>query len=180
MKTGRKRGVCLFLAACVLWGMVGVLPVAAAGEATSLEGEGVSVAISGKQPYIYMGNPIEPNITVKVLDKQLKKDVDYTVSYQNNVNAGIATVTITGKNGYVGVIEKTFEIIPRPLKVDKFDFDSGVTCLKEYDGTKDGTLEVKVSLPALPPSLPARKITSRIKATYDDPYMGNEKIVTIH
>ncbi len=180
MKTGRKRGVCLFLVACVLWGMVGVLPVAAAGEATSLEGEGVSVAISGKQPYIYMGNPIEPNITVKVLDKQLKKDVDYTVSYQNNVNAGIATVTITGKNGYVGVIEKTFEIIPRPLKVDKFDFDSGVTCLKEYDGTKDGTLEVKVSLPALPPSLPARKITSRIKATYDDPYMGNEKIVTIH
>lgn len=93
MKTGRKRGVCLFLAACVLWGMVGVLPVAAAGEATSLEGATISFE---KPSFKYTRSPIEPKITVALKGKNLYEGVHYTVSYQDNINAGTATVIITG------------------------------------------------------------------------------------
>ena len=42
--------------------------------------------------------------------RQLKEGVDYTLSYQNNVNMGIATVTATGKGSYVGSLSATFRI----------------------------------------------------------------------
>ena len=35
---------------------------------------------------------------------------DYTVSYLNNVNAGTATVVVTGVHGYTGTVKKTFKI----------------------------------------------------------------------
>ena len=40
----------------------------------------------------------------------LKNGTDYTVSYSNNKNVGKATVKITGKGKYGGVITKTFKI----------------------------------------------------------------------
>lgn len=40
----------------------------------------------------------------------LRAGTDYTVSYSNNVNPGTATVTITGKGNYTGMIVKTFVI----------------------------------------------------------------------
>jgi hypothetical protein len=47
---------------------------------------------------------------VKVGDLTLKKDVDYTVAYSNNTNAGTANVTITGKGSFGDTIAKTFTI----------------------------------------------------------------------
>lgn len=43
---------------------------------------------------------------------KLEINKDYTVKYKNNVNAGSATITITGKGNYEGSIVKTFEIVP--------------------------------------------------------------------
>lgn len=40
----------------------------------------------------------------------LTEGKDYTASYRNNVNAGTATVVITGKGAYDGIAEKTFTI----------------------------------------------------------------------
>lgn len=40
---------------------------------------------------------------------------DYKVSYLNNVNAGTATVVVTGVNGYTGTVKKTFKITPADL-----------------------------------------------------------------
>lgn len=53
-----------------------------------------------------------PTVTVKVGDKTLVKDTDYTVSYTNNINAGTAKAVITAKEGsdYSGTAEKTFTI----------------------------------------------------------------------
>ncbi len=42
----------------------------------------------------------------------LEKDEDYSVTYYNNVNAGTATFVVSGTNGYVGSITKTFKIQP--------------------------------------------------------------------
>ena len=40
---------------------------------------------------------------------------DYTVSYENNINVGTATVIVTGVNNYTGTIRKTFQIVPADI-----------------------------------------------------------------
>lgn len=73
-------------------------------------GELSDVVISGlEERYVYNGEAITPGISIE----QFVYGVDYEVSYQNNVNAGIATVIITGIGNYTGTIEKTFTIIAR-------------------------------------------------------------------
>lgn len=56
------------------------------------------------------GTAKTPEVTVKRGDLLLIKGTDYDVKYQNNINAGTATVVITGKNRYKGTIEKKFQI----------------------------------------------------------------------
>lgn len=59
----------------------------------------------------YTGQEIEPNIEIHDGSYKLVKDVDYTISYQNNCNKGKATVKIEGKGNYTGSNEKYFNII---------------------------------------------------------------------
>ena len=63
----------------------------------------------------YTGSPIVPKLTVKDGETALSKDTDYTVEYQNNLNAGTATVTVTGKGNYSDSVSKTFTIEPKSI-----------------------------------------------------------------
>lgn len=64
---------------------------------------------------IYTGSQIKPDVvSVTVNDITLTAD-DYKVSYQNNINAGTATVLVTGVNGYSGTAAAQFTIKPRPV-----------------------------------------------------------------
>lgn len=60
----------------------------------------------------YNKTPQIPAVTVKIGEKILVKDTDYTVIYENNTNAGTAKAVITAKEGsdYTGKTEKTFTI----------------------------------------------------------------------
>ena len=49
--------------------------------------------------YTYDGQPKEPKVTVKDGDAITIPDGEYAVSYQNNINAGIATVTVSAVSG---------------------------------------------------------------------------------
>ena len=63
--------------------------------------------------FIYDGTAKEPAPVVTFNGMTLEKDVDYTVSYENNVNAGTATVTITAVSTslkYSGSATKNFNI----------------------------------------------------------------------
>ncbi len=60
--------------------------------------------------YTYNGREKTPFVTVRNDGRLLLKDVDYTVRYQNNVNAGTASVIITGKGDYTGSAVRTFVI----------------------------------------------------------------------
>jgi hypothetical protein len=56
--------------------------------------------------------------SLKVTDPSgnvLKRNTDYTLSYENNVNAGTATVTITGAGKYEGTITAQFTITAQSL-----------------------------------------------------------------
>ena len=58
----------------------------------------------------YTGNGISPLPTITYNNKTLKKDTDYTLSYSDNINAGTATITITGKGNFTGMTSTTFII----------------------------------------------------------------------
>ena len=77
------------------------------------------VTVSGISTKAFTGKAITQNVTVKVGNTVLKNGTDYTVSYSNNKKVGKATVKITGKGKYGGVITKTFKINPAKQKIQK-------------------------------------------------------------
>ena len=76
-------------------------------------------SVSGISTKAFTGKAITQNVTVKVGNTVLKDGTDYTVSYSNNKKVGKATVKITGKGKYGGVITKTFKINPAKQEIQK-------------------------------------------------------------
>ncbi len=75
--------------------------------------------VSGISTKAFTGKAIKQNVKVTYNGKTLKNGTDYTVSYSNNKKVGKATVKITGKGKYGGVITKTFKINPAKQKIQK-------------------------------------------------------------
>lgn len=67
--------------------------------------------VSTISPRAYTGKAVTPAVTVKYGSKTLTKGTHYTVSYKNNVNVGIATLTITGRGSYSGSKTVRFYIV---------------------------------------------------------------------
>lgn len=82
---------------------------------TPLTHSAVSVADIPAQTYA--GTPLTPVVVVTDLGRTLVEDTDYTVAYENNVNAGTATATVTGKGDYTGEVTKQFTINKASLTV---------------------------------------------------------------
>ncbi len=61
----------------------------------------------------YNGSAQTPTITVKDGTTTLTSGTHYTVAYSNNINAGTATVTITGQGNYTGTKSANFTINPK-------------------------------------------------------------------
>ena len=69
-----------------------------------------SATVSNIKDKFYTGKAHTQDIAVRINEKTLEKDKDYTVKYSNNKDVGTATVTITGKGNYTGTIKKQFKI----------------------------------------------------------------------
>lgn len=82
----------------------------------------------------YTGNEIKPTVIVKDGSTTLNEGTNYSLTYENNINAGIATVTITGKGKYTGNITKTYTI----NKIQATCTISNLPTLA-YPGSKSGT-----------------------------------------
>lgn len=67
----------------------------------------------------YNGKECMPSVVVKIDNKTLAKNKDYTVEYVNNVNAGTAKAIIHGIGVYDGDIEKEFTINPKAIPAAK-------------------------------------------------------------
>lgn len=65
--------------------------------------------------YEYTGNPIEPNVTVRVEGTLLTLDQHYFLSFTDNTEVGQAKATVTGIEtaGYTGKVEIPFTIVPK-------------------------------------------------------------------
>ena len=93
-------------------------------------------------PYGYTGKEWKPEVTVSFNDAALTADTDYTVSYENNINAGTAKIIITGiGDHFTGLTEKTFTINSAEISGCTFAPIADVT----YN-TKAHTPEVTVAI----------------------------------
>lgn len=58
--------------------------------------------------FVENGSPFTPAVTVA--DGELLKASDYDIAYENNVSRGTATIRVTAKGNYAGVVTRTFFI----------------------------------------------------------------------
>ena len=93
--------------------------------------EGLWVAGIREGGYDYTGTAIKPEMRVYDKNVLLKEQVDYTVSYKNNINANDAsvaakapTLTVTGKGNYTGKDTKTFKILPLDISSPLFEAEN--------------------------------------------------------
>ena len=78
----------------------------------ALADSGVTVSASG---LVYNGKAQTPAVTVKSGSTTLVEGTDYTKTYSNNINAGTASVTVTGKGNYQGAVTKNYTIAKAAL-----------------------------------------------------------------
>lgn len=72
--------------------------------------------------YTYTGAAIEPKPTVTLAGIALKEGTDYTLAYVNNVDAGVATMCVTGTGTtFSGEKEVAFTILRRSINHSAFD-----------------------------------------------------------
>lgn len=86
--------------------------------------------------FVYNGEEYTPKVTVYEDGKVLEENVDYTVSYDNNKNAGTATITITGIGKYVGIqiLNFTIEKVgPKDMPKSNIEVSSNTKIAKEVE-----------------------------------------------
>ena len=71
-----------------------------------------TASIESVADQVYTGSEIEPILTVFLGGNKLIEDEDYTVTYANNINVGVATAMVKGIGDYKGEISANFTINP--------------------------------------------------------------------
>ena len=119
------------------------------GNKEELTHENVKVSIEDSDKLTYTGMIVQPKVHVTFIKEnqgenqeiELTEGVDYTLSYDNNINVGKnAEIKITGTGVYKGSITVTFEIKARSVQSADITVNSCV-----YDGTaKTPAVTVKI------------------------------------
>lgn len=128
---------------------------------------GFTVNVDASQTYTYSGQAHKPRVTVSNASDgaQLAINTDYTVAYRDSINAGTATVTVTGKGNYTGTKEATYTI--NPLDASQTEITLEATSFV-YNGEEQTPAVTSVSFGTTPTVVPT--ITS---SDYDVTYSNN-------
>ncbi len=101
-----------------------------------LTSDGVSVSeVSGQ--FVYNGLEHRPEVTVSDSKAEITAE-DYEITFENNVNAGVAKVIIGGKGNYTGILERTFTI---EKKSTSLTIESGKSNYQVKEGADSFKLE---------------------------------------
>lgn len=107
MKSTKATRLLALLLTLIL--VMGTFCIPASAASKSIKKAVVTVATA-----IYTGKTLKPTVKVTLSGKTLNSKY-YTVSYSNNKNIGLGTVTVKGKNGYSGSVKQTFKIVPNKV-----------------------------------------------------------------
>lgn len=125
----------------------------------------------------YNGKAQEPDYYISAFNdtgKKLLNGTDYTLSYENNIDAGRATIMVHGKGKYTGTAEGFFTILPAKLSIGDVTLAT-----KTYDGKTGGTV-TDVSFTGVPPEQ-TLKLGVDYTATveYDSADAGDDRTATV-
>ena len=78
------------------------------------------LTLTSEDAIVYNGQPQQPGLTVQLGETVLKEGQDYTLSYTDNINAGVGTITITaaGSQIWQGSTTYLFEIEKAVPKIE--------------------------------------------------------------
>jgi len=79
---------------------------------------GLSVALQNQlsgMKLTYSGSAIKPNVKIKPEGIDFVKGVDYTLTYENNVNVGTATIVVKGMGNFRGTAKGEFAICRKSI-----------------------------------------------------------------
>jgi hypothetical protein len=97
---------------------------------TNLTTSNTSISIPNPN-LVFTGSEIqlaEEELTVVYNNRTtLERDSDYLITYSNNTDCGVATVTITGVNGFVGSVSATFNIVQADINYTDIVFTDSST-----------------------------------------------------
>ena len=84
----------------------------------------------------FTGQKICPNVNLTLNSQTLIENIDFTISYKNNINVGIAKIIINGMGKYTGSLISEFEILPIevPIKPNReITIPSNATSLSDIN-----------------------------------------------
>lgn len=123
--------------------------------------------INGIVDKVYNGEKQEQNFVISVNGATLTEN-DYDITYSKNINAGKASMIITGKGKYSGTLKTGFTIKPYDIAKDELDLISGIYSLSIREYIKGGvTLDT-------PPKFNGVKMVE--KKDYTVSYKNNKSV----
>ena len=147
--------------------------------AAGAEGETISLAeadIKFIEVCYYDGSRKKPDMTVTVQGNTLEEKRDYSVSYEDNLDAGTATLTVTGIGKYSGTQTKKFTIHPREISADDLKIEHGY--IRAYNESREAFAEIAADSNKVFRQDNVTVVCKR--AEFDTPFVGNQKKVTVY
>lgn len=129
---------------------------------------------------VYTGAPIECGVYAAIDGRELVENVDYTLTYSNNVNIGTAHITLNGIGEHKGLKQNyTFNIVPDKVK-HVFHISSENTSLKLSWNSVSGADAYVITAESINNIKTFTKtVYGRTEGEIDGLIDGNEYIVTV-
>lgn len=129
---------------------------------------------------VYTGAPIECGVYAAIDGRELVENVDYTLTYSNNVNIGTAHITLNGIGEHKGLKQNyTFNIVPDKVK-NVFHISSENTSLKlSWDSVSGADAYVITAESINNIKTFTKTVYGRTEGKIDGLIDGNEYIVTV-
>ncbi|GHV14724.1 hypothetical protein AGMMS49938_11370 [Fibrobacterales bacterium] len=132
----------------------------------------VTVSLPGNASYTGLVHTPEP--TVEYDGTLLVKGKDYILLYDNNTDAGTASVTVQGTGKYGGAVQKIFTIAKVPLAIASVSANG-----KTYDGTNTATVSAVEFSGLVNGETLAQGTDYTVSAEFASTNMGIGKTVTV-
>lgn len=129
---------------------------------------------------VYTGAPIECGVYAAIDGRELVENVDYTLTYSNNVNIGTAHITLNGIGEHKGLKQNyTFNIVPNKVK-NVAHISSENTSLKlSWDSVSGADAYVITAESINNIKTFTKTVYGRTEGEIDGLIDGNEYIVTV-
>ena len=118
---------------------------------------------------VYDGTAFTP-VTLYYGGAELTCGTDYEIEYQNNVEAGTATFTATGKGAYTGTISGSFQIIDAPVYELLYSYDD-VTATAAVTGLQVNSQRDSVDI-VIPASVDHDGVTYEVTSIASNAFGG--------